>query len=178
MSPVKYSSCWLQQITWLQISYRRGWKTRKTEEDRNMRLDIRKTLRNKIRVFFSWEERQGQIMRDKGREGGEINACDSYSQGRLSFCLTARHEWVDFNSIDCCFGHQQTHVHTAPHARAQTLQSVWNTEQTRLQVSLGKNKKIPSVLPVSSLPYLCHVSNISVFSVFFVSWLLKWIFTL
>lgn len=24
----------------------------------------------------------------------------------------ARHERADFNSIDCCFGHQQTHTHT------------------------------------------------------------------
>ena len=134
ISPVYCSSCWLKQITRLQISYQR--RRKKKTKDRIIRLDIRKTFGNEIVAFMPEKEKQGRIIWGKVRGGGRDKWEWFLFTRTFELCLMARHEWVDFNSIDCCFGHQQTHAdtHTTTHAQAQTVQAVWNTEWTCRQV--------------------------------------------
>ncbi len=53
-----------------------------------MRLDIWEAFGNKIRVL----QLEGKTRTNNMRETGEIDGCDSYSQGHLSFA-----SWPDMN---------------------------------------------------------------------------------
>lgn len=81
ISPLKRSSCRLNQITWLRISYPRGWKMREKKKEKETRDWIFERHFETKLGFCGWKGRQGRII----REGEEINGCDSYSQGHLSF---------------------------------------------------------------------------------------------
>ena len=79
-----------------------------------MRLDIWKAFGNKIRVL----QQKGKTRTNNMRGGRRRDRWLWFLFTRtFELCLMARHEWVDFNSIDCCFGHQQTHmrIHTHTH---------------------------------------------------------------
>lgn len=113
-SPAQRSSCWRRRITRLQISYiRAGWRERDAGEQRRTVLAVQKAFGNKIKVVaLKGKTRTNDIK--VGRWGcGWVWFLFTRT---FELCLMVRREWVDFNSIDCRFRHQQTHRYALANA--------------------------------------------------------------
>lgn len=113
-SPAQRSSCWRRRITRLQISYiRAGWRERDAGEQRRTVLAVQKAFGNKIKVVaLKGKTRTNDIK--VGRWGcGWVRFLFTRT---FELCLMVRREWVDFNSIDCRFRHQQTHRYALANA--------------------------------------------------------------